>query len=101
MPTLGPCWRKINLSLSQQKKTENVKKWIQAVGPLDMLLYTGIRRYRRRMGYAPTRIELAKNKSLSLSTKKEYRSISFGAIDPKILIMIDNYASYNKRHFWS
>ena len=48
MPTLGPCWRKINLSLSlsQQKKTENVKKWIQAVGPLDMLLYTdGSREY--------------------------------------------------------
>ena len=35
------------------------------------------------------------------STKKEYRSINFAAVDLKILIMIDNHASYNKQPFWS
>ena len=35
------------------------------------------------------------------SMKKEYRSINFAAVDLKILIMIDNHASYNKQSFWS
>lgn len=33
------------------------------------------------------------------STK--YRSMSFSAIDPKFLIMMINYASYNKQNFWN
>ncbi len=33
------------------------------------------------------------------STKKWYCSMGFVAIDPKISIMIDNYASYNIRVF--
>ena len=34
-------------------------------------------------------------------TKKEYRSMSFAANDPKFLIMIDNFTSYDEQNFWS
>lgn len=37
----------------------------------------------------------------SSSTKNEYRSMIFPAIDLKNLIMIDNYAKYNMQNFWS
>ena len=35
------------------------------------------------------------------TNKYGYRIMSFAAIDFKILIMIDNYASHDKRTFWS
>ena len=38
-------------------------------------------------------------KNHQLSTKKRYSPMGFVVIDPKISIMIDNYASYNIRVF--